>query len=494
MNRDPNLPTPRLPTGLRVAVVGAGLGGLATALRLRHAGAHVILLEKNSQTGGKAGEYRADGFRWDTGPSLLTMPHVIDELFADLGLNRPAHLQFERVRPVCRYFWPDGTLLDENEELYARPDVTAFLKYASGIYDLVGDAFLNHPPDGLWRTLSPANWGNLHHLPKVATLQSLAKAVDAHFEDPHLRQLFQRFATYNGSSPYRTPATFNIISHVESHFGAWYIRGGMARLAECLTQLAEKAGVELFRDHEVIRLSEEGLLCRNGRRVVADVYVVNGDVIRAHRDWIRLPGHRRESQRLQSKELSLSGLVLFLGVKKRHARLSHHNIFFSQDYAAEFHQLFEEKKFPEDPTIYVNITSRSSPDDAPEGCDNYFVLVNAPAEIHRINWATEAPRHAARVIAKLESCGLTGLGRQIRHQHIFTPADFARRDLCLNGALYGWASHGPLTSLLRPPLQSRLRPNLYFTGATTHPGGGIPLVLLSARMVARSIIKKYGTE
>ncbi len=473
----------------RVLVIGAGLAGLASALRLQQAGAQVTVLEKNSHPGGKLQEHRANGFRWDMGPSLLTMPFILDELFENLGLKREDHLKLKKVDPICRYFWDDGFSLDEDEHFFRRADVSKFLKYCSGIYDLSAEAFLMHPPEDFWKALQPSQWHKLKHLPKVATFQSLATKVNAHFSDPRLRQIFQRFATYNGSSPYLAPATFNVIPYVEARFGGWYVEGGMARIPEILNNLARERGITFHYNTEVIRYDEKGAQTRDGLTHQADIVIVNGDVIRAYRDWIRVPGHRKQSLRMSRQELSLSGFVMLLGVKRRYPQLGHHNLFFSRDYPREFAQLFEDKTFPDDPTIYISITSRSDTDHAPEGCDNFFVLVNAPANTRSIDWKKQGPGFADAVVRRLEQHGLHDLAQNITCRHLFTPADFAARDVSTEGALYGWASHSPLTALWRPPLQSPDHANLYFAGGTTHPGGGIPLVLLSARMTAEKIIK-----
>lgn len=469
-------------------IIGAGLGGLASALRLQQAGLRVCLLEKNETPGGKLGEFKSGGCRWDMGPSLLTMPYLLDRLFADLGLHRGDHLRLHRVHPVCRYFWDDGTLLDEDEAFFRKPEVRSFLEYARGIHELAGEAFLRYPPDEFGKAFTAANWPKLKHLPKVATFRSLAVEVDRRFSDPRLRQLFQRFSTYNGSHPWKTPATFNIIPYIEAEYGGWYVDGGMARLPECLAGLALQRGIPILTGAEVIHCSGEGVQLRDGRWFRSMTYLVNGDVIRAHRDWIRFPGSHRKARRLLAKELSLSALVYFFHVTKRFSFLKHHNIFFSNDYEREFQELFELKKLPEDPTLYISITARTNPAHAPEGHDNFFVLVNAPAETERIDWKTEGLRYAEHVLKRLERHGLGNLSEHAKLAGLFTPRDFADRHVTCHGSLYGWASHSPRTALFRPPLQSSLDPRLFFTGGTTHPGGGIPLVLLSAEMASGKIL------
>src|SRR5450755_1468731 len=228
----------------KILVIGAGLGGLAAAIRLARAGHAVEVWEKNGEPGGKLKELRVDGFSWGTGPSLLTMPHVLRELFASAGERMEDHLELVRLDSACRYFWTDGTVIDEDAAFWSQPEVAKFLKYARGIYELSGKAYLNHPPGDFWRAFTPRNWPKLRHLGKVATTRTLAAEVERRISDPHLRQIFLRFATYNGSSPYQTPATFNIIPYVEAEFGAWYVAGGMGKIGEALHGLAHRCGVE----------------------------------------------------------------------------------------------------------------------------------------------------------------------------------------------------------------------------------------------------------
>jgi phytoene desaturase len=300
--------------------------------------------------------------------------------------------------------------------------------------------------------------------------------------------LFQRFATYNGSSPYRTPATFNIIPYVESHFGGWYVRGGLAQISSALERLAVKAGVTIRYDREVTRYDGETVTSR-AETSRPDIVVCNGDVLQAQQSWLGPMVSAREKARLVRPELSCSGYILFLGVRRRYEQLRHHNIFFSENYPAEFADIFERQILPRDPTIYVAISARSDVAQAPAGQDNYFVLINAPARPGRTRDDDAAQRYRNLVVQRLERQGLENLAGEIVSERIFAPEDFAARDLAYGGSLYGWASHSIRTSLFRPPLQSSRHPQLYFVGGTTHPGGGIPLVLLSGKMVAEKILQ-----
>ncbi len=469
----------------KILVIGAGLGGLASAIRLAHAGHGVEIWEKNASAGGKLKELRADGFTWGTGPSLLTMPHVLRELFASVGERLEDHLELVRLDSCCRYFWMDGTVIDEDAAFWQRPEVVKFLHYARGIYELSGEAYLHRPPGDFWRAFTPRNWPKLRHLGKVATTRTLAREVERRIADPYLRQIFLRFATYNGSSPYLTPATFNIIPYVEAEFGAWYVRGGMPRIAEALAALAERQGATLHYGRTATGWNGREATAADGTRTGADFLICNGDALTSQTGFLSNLYDERARWEIRRPPLSTSGFILFLGVRGRDPRLGHHNIFFSNNYQREFAQIHRARIHPDEPTIYISISARSDSTHAPEGHDNYFVLVNAPARNPLRPWTEEEiDLYRELIVARLEAFGLTGLSERIVSQRTFTPTDFATRDLAYHGALYGWASHSVRTSLFRPPLRAPGTRNVFFVGGTTHPGGGIPLVLLSGKMVA----------
>jgi phytoene desaturase len=473
---------------MKILVVGAGLGGLATAIRLAYAGHSVEVWEKNGEPGGKLKEFSQDGFSWGTGPSLLTMPHIIQELFADVGERMEDHLELVRLDSACRYFWTDGNVINEDAAFWLRPEVEQFIKYARGIYELSGEAYLSRPPGDFWRAFTPRNWPKLRHIGKVATTRSMAAEVERRIKNPYLRQIFLRFATYNGSSPYLTPATFNIIPYVEAEFGAWYVKGGMAKIAEALAALAVRKGVTFRFNTTATAWNESEATAQDCTKYLADFLVCNGDVIGAQTGFLSSLFTSEQRKKTQRPPLATSGFILFLGVRGRDPRLGHHNIFFSDDYPREFDEIHQQKINPTEPTIYVSVSSRTDPAHAPEGHDNYFILVNAPARDPRQAW-TYAETRAYRnlVIKRLERFGFYGLAERIVTESVFTSGDFAARDLAWHGSLYGWASHSIGTSLFRPPLRAPGTKNVFFAGGTTHPGGGIPLVLLSGKMVAEMI-------
>jgi phytoene desaturase len=494
----------------RAAVIGGGVGGLACAALLARSGLRVTLFEKNATLGGKLNWLEAEGYSWDTGPSLLTMPYVFEDLWRQLGRRLADDLTFVPLPVTCRYRWPDGTLIDEDAAFWARPDVARFLAYAQGIYELSADAFLHHPLDEWWRQLRLSNLPKLRHLPKIASLQSMDQVVRRFFgHDPHLVQLFDRFATYNGSSPYRTPGAFNIIPYVEARFGGWYVKGGLYQIARALGRIAEELGVEIQLNCEVTGIQQAVAVVYDRRNPLGDEtfsveytggsaqfdhVICNQDVLSAYPRFlpVKLAEEFRRS-RVEVLDPSFSSFLLYLGVGREYPQLAHHNIFFSNDYPAEFNGLFSGTAPVAEPTIYVAIHSKAEAGRAPPGCENWFVLVNAPALDPQapLDWAASAGAYGDRIIERLETVfGLAGLAAAVRVRRHFTPDDFQSRYFAHRGSLYGFASHGPWAAFQRPGLQPPGWRNFYFVGGSTHPGGGLPLVCLSAQMVAAKILRQ----
>ena len=463
----------------RVGIIGAGVGGLTCAALLAHAGRRVTVFERNANAGGKLNWLEEGGYTWDMGPSLLTMPYVFEDLWRKLGRTLADDLTLLPLPVTCRYRWTDGTVIDEDAAFWQRLDVARFLRYTRGLYDLSADAFLHHPLEEWWRQLNWKNLPYLRHLPKIASFQTMDQVVRRFFGgDPHLIQLFDRFATYNGSSPYKTPAAFNIIPYVEAKFGGWYVKGGLYKIARALERICREEGVEF----------------RFGREVAGDELRGAFDHTVCNQDVLSFLGHEPAMQkRVSQTDLAISGFILYLGVGRTYPQLEHHNIFFSDDYPAEFRQLFDERQPADEPTIYVAIHSKDDPDRAPPGCENWFVLVNAPALAPdgRVDWPALAQAYGDRIIDRLETrFGCEGLRASIRVRRHFTPADFQSRYLAHAGSLYGFASHGVRAAFQRPKLRRPGTDNFYFVGGSTHPGGGLPLVCLSGQMVAEKILRR----
>lgn len=475
------------------AVIGGGLGGLAAAARLAQAGFAVTVFERNARVGGKMNRHEWDGFRWDTGPSLLTMPYVLEKLWADLGRPLEQDLTLVRLPSTCLYHWRDGTRIREDDAFWQRDDVARFLHYARGLASLSEQTFLAAPLDEMWRRLTqPQALRELVHFPKIADMRTLSEVVRRFFpDDPHLRQLFERFATYNGSSPYRTPAAFNVIAAIQANGGGWWPRGGMYRIAESLANLAAHHGAEIRTPCPVekLRLNEDDrdgpcweVRLSGGKTESFDLIVCNQDVISAQRGLIEADSLQNEP----AAELSHSGHVRLLAVRKSFPKLEHHNIFFSEDYPREFRDIFEDRVPPAQPTIYVAISSKTEPYRAPGNWENWFVLTNVPS---RTPQPDEPGGDPVTILEK--EFGLEGLRDVIAYERHLGPADFESLYGASQGALYGYASHGTMSSFRRPPIKHRTLPNLYFAGGTTHPGGGVPLVLLSGQFAANKIIRRF---
>ncbi|HUF02935.1 MAG TPA: phytoene desaturase family protein [Aridibacter sp.] len=487
----------------KVVVIGAGLGGLSAACRLAREGYEVTVVEKNAGPGGKVNIVRAGGFSFDTGASLVTMMHVFEELFEYCGEGLSDHLQFVPLDPICRYFWQDGTTLDTSNDIkrtekgiasFAPEDAKAlagYLEHSKRKYEIAERTFLSRSLNDLPKLLTPSN---LPDLLRISSTRTLASHNSKYFRSKKIRQLFDRYATYNGSSPYKAPATFALIPHVEFGLGAWYPKGGIYGIPSAIEELARKMGVD-FRYSE----PAEEIVIENGRAsavrtskgvLEADAVVANSDAVDTYRRLI--PNEHRNSysdEKLERIEPSCGGFVILLGVRKKFEQLAHHNIFFSEDYRSEFEAIFGSLTVPNDPTIYVCATSRTDPTQAPDGCENLFILLNAPYT-GVVDWDRESGPLAERVIATLEQFGLEGLQESIVFRETITPEDFEARYRANRGSIYGVSSNGILSAFMRFPNKAKDIEGLYFAGGTTHPGGGMPLVLLSGKMAAELIEKQ----
>lgn len=491
-------------------VVGAGLGGLGTAVRLAAAGYRVTLLEKNERAGGKLNLWEEGGFRFDTGPSLVTLPGVIADTFKAAGRRMSDYLTLTPLDPICRYRFADGTRLDmasslprlvSEVERVSPGDVAGlfrFLAYARTLFRRAGPIFLLRERPGLGDLLSRRGLDAA----RIDAHLSMHTAVSRFFKSEKLVQLFDRYATYNGSSPYRAPATLAMIPYIEMGGGGWYIEGGLYRLAESLLKVAQELGVDFRPNSEVTEVLFEGsgkaaqacgVRLASGEMLRALHIVVNADPMQAYPAMV--PAHlqdRRLAGRMEGLEPSCSGFVLMLGVRGDYPALAHHNIFFSGDYRAEFRAIFDKGTPAPDPTIYVACSSRSDPSQAPEGHLNLFVLVNAPAlpPYGARQWDMWTGPYRDLILGKLEKAGLEGLRERIVVEKTITPQDFRERYGAWRGSIYGLSSNSRTTAFLRPPNRAPGVQRLYFVGGSVHPGGGIPLVLLSARLVSRLVLSE----
>lgn len=492
----------------KIVIIGAGLGGLSAALHLSASGRKVTILEKNPSVGGKMNWFERDGFRFDTGPTVLMLPFVLRELFHRLGETLEDHLQLIPVDPVCRYFFRDGSRLDVSSDLKKTteqlsrfsPDDTGnfirFLERGKENYRASAESFLTYSSGGWDFENVLGNLKALFYFRRRDAFRTLHQVVSASFKDPRLVQIFDRFAAGNGSSPYKTPAIFAMLPYGELAMGGWYVRGGMYSIAECLAKLAVRKGVEIRTSAACEEILVEngriaGVRLGDGSKLPASCVVVNADALDAYR---RLLPACREKKRVVRQSgaggLSSSAFVMLLGVDKSYGHLAHHNVFFSGDSGKEAGDIFERGIPPQDPTVYLNLSSKTDPAMAPSAGSNLSVMVNVPARNDHFNWAANKTAYRELVLNRLKSTGLEDLENHIRVERITTPVDFEEKYRAFRGTLYGQASHGPWFSFQRPANRSRDIKGLYFAGGSTHPGGGIPFVLLSGKITSELLLER----
>jgi phytoene desaturase len=484
-----------------VAVIGAGIAGIASGIRLANKGYEVHIFEANSYPGGKLSSFELNGYRFDAGPSLFTLPHLVDELFQISGKNPQDYFEYIRLEEACRYFWDDGVRLTahanqqdfakEIEEKLGEPaeHVLAHLRDSAVKYDVTEKLFLHrslHRISTYFNRDALKGYANMHRLDAFTTMN---RANERRFKNPRVVQLFNRYATYNGSDPYQTPATMNIIPHLEYNIGAFFPKKGMVDITESLVKLAEDLGVKFHFNTKVDKIetsgnqvaglkfeqkSDSSLLNAH----FFDIVVSNMDVVNTFR---KLLPDAKQPERILRQPKSSSALIFYWGIKKRFSELGLHNIFFSNDYRVEFEHLFQKKTICSDPTIYLNITSKHKADDAPEGGENWFILVNAPNNDGQ-NWDLLIEQTRQAVFKKLSHNLGVAIEELVECEEILDPRSIESKTSSSQGALYGNSSNNRFAAFLRHANFSCEFQNLYFVGGSVHPGGGIPLAILSAKI------------
>ncbi len=491
-----------------VIVIGSGVGGLSAAIGMAARGLRVTVLERNSRVGGKLNTWEQGGFRFDTGPHVLTMPWAIDEVFAAAGRRLADEVPLVPLETVCRYHFPDKsiTVLDASADAdTAAQAVDAFapgqaagferfLRYARRVSDATTDPFLRQDFGASVRGVPDREqWRQLGAFLALRPWRSLRDVVHECFTDSRLRQVFELYALYSGSHPARCSGIFATVADVQWHQGTFYVPGGLYRLAEAMLKIAQDLGVRVILDTPVMEIivkggSARGVVTAAGDRLHADAVVCNADCLTALRSLVPAPVRRRwPARRVEAIEPSTSAFLLLLGVEGVYPQLAHHNSFLAADGDREFADIFERGLPAADPTIGVACQSVTDPSRAPAGGSNLFVMTNPPALNGQFDWVTEAPAYRERVLAKLEAMGLTDLRNRIRVEQMWTPLDLQARYGAWRGAIYGLSSNGWRNGFLRPPQVSPDVRGLYFVGGSTHPGGGLPLCALSGTNVARRV-------
>ena len=482
----------------KAAVIGAGIGGMAAAIRLALKGYDTHIYEKNGDTGGKIGELHLEGCRFDTGPSLFTLPGLVDELFALAGEDPREHFSYVPLESSCRYFWEDGTMLnawtsrdrfaEEAERVTGEPreNVLRFLDECAELYDLTAGIFIFSPFYQFDNFRKPESLNVARNFRKLNAFSTMHGVISKRFRSEKLVQLFDRYATYNGSSPYRAPGTLNVIAHLEHNMGAYFPENGMREIADALERLALRHGVTIHKGDEVLSVVKEGNIVKGitatSGFMPASAVVSDMDVIPFYRKLMKEEGRARSQEK---QERSTSALIFYWAMNRRFDELDLHNIFFSADYPAEFRAL-RRGEVSADPTVYLFASSRVVPGDAPEGKDNWFVMINVPYDRGQ-EWNAIISSARKNILAKLGRRLGCSPEEYIAAERILDPREIERLTVSHRVALYGSSSNSRFAAFRRHPNVKNRYKNLWFVGGSVHPGGGIPLCLASAKIACDMI-------
>lgn len=484
----------------KVVVIGGGLGGLSAAISLRQSGYLVEIFEKNEKIGGKLNVLRAQGYTFDMGPSILTLPHIFERLFTRSGKKMADYIPIRALRPHWRNFFEDGITIDlfpEADKMAAEArkvgeppaNVEKFLKYSADLYDLTNDGYFEAGLD-CWQDFA-RHYGGFKFF-QFDLFRSMHQAVATHFQTHYFRDIFDFFIKYVGSSAYRAPAFMNSLPTIQFRYDLWYVAGGLYNIALGLQRLMNEIGVKVHLNAEVSEICREGKQIKginvNGGFVPADIVVSNMEVIPAYE---RLLHEDRSFIKSLEKRLepACSGLVIDLGLDCQYPQLAHHNFLFSRHQREHFATVFQKKQLPVDPTIYVVAASKTDPTVAPPGCDCLKILPHIPY-IDESNPLTREDylKFKETILDKLERMGLTNLRKHVVFEHIWTPLDIQKQYNSNKGSIYGVVSDRWKNFAFKAPKQSSRYPNLFFVGGSVNPGGGMPMVVLCGQNVAKKIM------
>lgn len=484
----------------KAVVIGSGIAGLAASIRLVAQGYEVHVYEKSDKPGGKLGFFSEKGYQFDTGPSLFTQPHQLEALLALVGEKLSDYFTCHRMPVSCHYFYEDGTFI----EAFADPDLFAkeahektgepvssiknYLVASEKLYTRIGQVFLNYSLHKISTLFKIPLFSALGAFKLPYITRSMHKHNERSFKSKKLVQLFNRYATYNGSNPYVAPSMLTLIAHLEHNEGSFYPSGGMISITNTLVAVAKKIGVQFYFNSPVQKITTKnnqvtGVVV-NDAAIDADVVVSNADVYFTYLNLLSAPS---KAQKILEQERSSSALIFYWGIKKEFPQLSLHNIFFTENYEAEFAHLFDVKIPFTDPTVYINITSVCEPGiQAPAGKQNWFVMVNVPANTGQ-DWESITASVKKEVLAKLERMLGEPIEPLIETEKILDPLLIEANTASYQGSLYGTSSNAPMAAFLRHPNFSNRYNGLYFVGGSVHPGGGIPLCLKSAEIMSNLV-------
>lgn len=481
----------------KALIIGAGIAGIATAIRLTVKGYKVEVFEAGSYPGGKMTVLEQNGFRFDAGPSLFTMPQYVDELFKLAGKDPSQFFKYKKLDIIYKYFYEDGSRLtahaaesefiDEVARLTGEGDaMRKHLENSNRIYKISNPVFLEQSLHRLKTYLSADALRALFRLPQLDASRTMHQANNNLFKDRRMVQYADRYATYNGSDPYQVPATLNVIPHLEHHLGAYFPEKGMHHIVQSLVQLAESLGVIFHYQspvEEIILTGKRAVGIKIDHQIIdAAIVISNMDVWFTYHQLLNTHQHLYP-QKILNQERSSSALIFYWGIKKQFPELDLHNIFFSADDTAEFNHIWQKQTVYNDPTVYINISSKHKPDDAPDGCENWFVMINVPANKGQ-DWDKLIKEARENILKKLSGILNTNVAELIACESVLDPRSMESRTSSYQGSIYGTSSNSRFAAFMRHANRSSKIKNLYFCGGSVHPGGGIPLCLLSAKIVS----------
>lgn len=489
-----------------IVIIGSGVSGLATACRLQSEGFQVLVIEGNGYPGGKLTQFSQQGYRFDAGPSLFTMPHFLDDVFIHASKDPRAYYNYQKLNVSCHYFYEDGTRLTayadkdrfarEVEEKLQIPGeaIIKYLQKSEHIYSTASHIFLENSLHKvkIWLTKSVAK--AIPEIPKLGLFETMHQRNARLLNDPRLIQLFDRYATYNGSDPYQAPGILTSIPHLEFNVGTFFPQGGMHSITQALYKLALDLGVKFRFNTRVLEILTED---KQAIGVKTEIDMVKADVVVSNMDvyptYQRLLPKAKAPKKILSQERSSSALIFYWGMKKKFPELDLHNIFFAKDYQQEFTALFKTQTLYNDPTVYINITSKYCSTDAPPGCENWFVMINVPANIGQ-DWDALISVARRNIIKKINRLLKAEIESWIESEDILDPRAIEMRTSSYQGSLYGTSSNNKFAAFLRHPNFSSEFHNLFFCGGSAHPGGGIPLCLQSGRITSNLISKQFAKK